>query len=552
MLRITLILVVKINNLHPCMAIKYLYKLLLIGSCTLIVGAGYQNQQTSEQNLPTSANNLITSKGNLPGVLTTYQASEENFPNPERGLAAVYDPPWPADLKITWGFCNPAPENAKKYTYTAWTEPLELARLKSQRAQGTSLAMVRYHLAEFRYKPLSQAFLNRLDDDFINVRKAGLKSVLHFTYNWPMGGPDAPIDRVLLHLDQLKPVIRKNVDAIAFMDAGFIGCWGEWHTSSNNLIGTGKEIEAVMNDNSRLIIDKIFEILPKERMVAVRYPRYKFDYSGSKDGKPIAPLTAAEAFSGSKKARWGQEDDCLVCGEWNAGTYWSPRKKPAEIKNFLNQDNRYVVQTGEPGDAPDKPAERDLDGDGYQDNYHSCKRVLNIFSQMRWSTINGGYNLGSPNSANKRWQKEGCYDTIAKKLGYRFRLIESSIPSRTKLGGKLSMSFKIANDGWASPYNPRKLEIILRNQKNGAISRLNLRNDPRFWEAGKTHLVQIQYPLPKNLAIGKYDVLLNLPDPTSKLKNRPEYSIRLANKDVWEATSGYNSFLKSIEIESKK
>jgi len=43
------------------------------------------------------------------------------------------------------------------------------------------------------------------------------------------------------------------------MDAGFIGCWGEWHTSSNNLIGTDSNDQAVMNNNSRLIADKIFE-----------------------------------------------------------------------------------------------------------------------------------------------------------------------------------------------------------------------------------------------------------------------------------------------------
>ncbi len=515
---------------------KYLPKLFLTVGCTLLLVTGYQRKLAGAKDTAT--------------VRTTYQPSDKNFPNPERGFATNYEAPWPANLKIAWGFCNDSPESAKKYTYTAWNKPLDIELLKAQRTKGESLAMVRYHIADFRNRPLSPKFLKHLDTDFEAVRKAGLKSVIRFAYNWPMGGPDAPIDKVLMHLDQLKPVLRKNVDVIAFMDAGFIGCWGEMHTSSNNLMGIDKEGQAVMNNNSRLIMNKIFEVLPRERMVTVRYPRYKFDYFGSKDWKPITPIKASEAFSGSKKARWAHNDDCLVCGEWNASTFWSLRKNEKEIKKFLNQENRYVVQSGEPGDIPTKPVTVDEDGDGYTSNYESCERSLDIFKQMRWSTINAGFNLWSPTSSYKRWRKDGCYEKIAKTFGYRFRLLESSLPRRVKSGGQLLMSFKITNDGWASPYNPRKLEIILRNRNSGVITRLGLSNDPRFWQARETQLIKVQQRLPANLAAGEYDVLVNLPDPAPKLKNRPEYSIQLANRDTWEASSGYNSLLKSVMVEA--
>ncbi|MDD1425228.1 DUF4832 domain-containing protein [Dolichospermum sp. ST_sed9] len=515
----------------PLTLLPYLRRLLLIGGGIVILVAIGQDK--------------FIGVGSSQIILTTYQPSDKNFSNPERGFAVSYDPPWPN--KITWDFCNPSQENSKKYTYTAWTEPLNLASLLSQQAQGMSLAMVRYHIAEFRDRPLSSEFLNRLDTDFATARKANIKLVIRFTYNWAMGGPDASLKKVHQHLNQIKKVLQKNVDVIAFMDAGFIGCWGEWHTSSNNLIGDYKT-DGAMNNASRLILDKIFEILPQERMVAVRVPRFKFQYFGSKNGKPIAPLTMYEAFIGSKKARWGQHDDCLVCGEWNFGTYWSPQKIAEDIRNFLSQDNRYVVQSGEPGDAPDKPSKVDEDSDGYTSNYESCTRVLEIFRQMRWSTINVNYNLGSPISY-KRWKKEGCYDTIAKKLGYRFRLLNSSIPNHVKLGGVFSMSFKIANDGWASPYNPRGLEIIFRNRTNGRVFRLVLSDDPRFWQAGEISTVNIRHYLPVNIAPGEYDILLNLPDPHLNLKNRPKYSIRLANKDIWEASTGYNSFLRRISIQ---
>ena len=475
-------------------------------------------------------------------VTNTYKTSNENFPNPERGFATAYEPPWPE--KVTWGLCEATDDN---YSYTKMNGPLELASLKADRANNISLALVRYHIAKYRNQPLSSDFLELLRKDFRTARQAGVKLVIRFSYNWPMGGHDASVDQVLMHLDQLKPVIQDNVDVIAFMEAGFIGCWGEWHHTTNQLINDEEGYS--INQNSRKIIDKIFEILPPERMVAVRYPRHKFQYFGSENWKPTAPLTESEAFNGSKKARWAHHDDCLVCGEWNYGTYWSPRKNGSEVRDFLSQDNRYLVQSGEPGDPGQLKDTEDEDQDGYTLGEHdSCSRIVELSSKLHWSVLNVNYNPQAP-IAYERWRKEGCYDKITKKLGYRFRLQESFIPKYQKADGKFLMSFKIVNDGWATPYNPRKLEIILRNQVNGQIFTIPLQDDPRFWQAGKIHIINVNSELPVNILSGKYEVLLNLPDPTSSLKNRPEYSIRLGNKHVWEENTGYNSLLTTVVIE---
>ena len=39
---------------------------------------------------------------------------------------------------------------------------------------------------------------------------------------------------------------------------------------------------------------------------------------------------------------------------------------------------------------------------------------------------------------------------------------------------------------------------------------------------------------------GEYTLSLNLPDPAEKLRNNPMFSIRLANKNVWDESTGYN------------
>jgi len=49
---------------------------------------------------------------------------------------------------------------------------------------------------------------------------------------------------------------------------------------------------------------------------------------------------------------------------------------------------------------------------------------------------------------------------------------------------------------------------------------------------------------------GAYELYLNLPDPEESLYSNPAYSVRLANKDVWEAATGYNSLLHQVKISS--
>ena len=50
------------------------------------------------------------------------------------------------------------------------------------------------------------------------------------------------------------------------------------------------------------------------------------------------------------------------------------------------------------------------------------------------------------------------------------------------------------------------------------------------------------------MAAGRYDLLLDLPDPYPSIAQRPEYSIRLANEDCWEEKTGYNKLNVSVVV----
>jgi hypothetical protein len=113
--------------------------------------------------------------------------------------------------------------------------------------------------------------------------------------------------------------------------------------------------------------------------------------------------------------------------------------------------------------------------------------------------------------------------------------------------GSFHISFRVENKGYASPYNPRPVQLVFRNRVNGREYFATLKTVPRFWFTGNTDVSE-QVPLPAGIIQGEYNVFLSLPDPAPSLKGRPEYSIRLANKNMWEETTGYNNLHHIVTI----
>jgi len=148
-----------------------------------------------------------------------FAASDEEFPNPERGLMV---------------FINLAEKGDLSYL----------------RGKGYSLVFANVSLAAFRGGPLAADFLAKLDQGFQRVRAAGLKIVLRFTYSGNIGDADAPKAIVLQHIAQLKPLLMSHGDVIAVLQAGFIGAWGEWHgsTHGNDNDGVRREVVTALLD----------------------------------------------------------------------------------------------------------------------------------------------------------------------------------------------------------------------------------------------------------------------------------------------------------------
>ena len=142
------------------------------------------------------------------------------------------------------------------------------------------------------------------------ARTAGIKVILRFQYNdGPIGAADASRTQILSHLAQLRPVLQANADVIAVMQAGLIGAWGEWHSSTNGLDETTQR---------SAILHGLLDALPTSRMVQVRTPNFVDDLF------PGGALTSALAFTGVDRARVGHHNDCFLASNNNFNTYPSP------------------------------------------------------------------------------------------------------------------------------------------------------------------------------------------------------------------------------------
>lgn len=434
-----------------------------------------------------------TENTNSEFITVQYKTDDSIFPNPERGL----------------------------YThrgYESSSKPITANELKRLRKDNITLIFTSYLLKDFITKPISDNVLKLIQDNFDALRANGMKAVLRFAYSKSSDASvyDADQHIALTHISQLKPLFEKNKDVIAVTEAGFIGAWGEWYYST--YYGNKGNPDY---DKRRIILNALLDAMPKERMISLRTPLFKTKMLNIGFNEP---LTEKEAYNQTHKARLSHHNDCFLANESDMGTY-----RVKGDRDYTATDSRYTCVGGETCTEPT--------------TYSACKAAIEAMSTYHWSYINIDYHEGILND----WQQKGCFEEIQKRLGYRFVLIEAQHPKETTAGNNYELMLTIENKGFAAPYNPRKAEIRFRSVTTGEIVYTHeMEADPQFWFSG-THEINEKIKLPKKMEAGEYEVFLFLPDPTESLYARPAYAIRLANKDTWEESTGYNKlFIQNV------
>jgi hypothetical protein len=416
-----------------------------------------------------------------------FKASDEAIRNPERGF----------------------------YSHLEWTNaggsPMSSATLQNLKNQGLSLVLNIYYMSSYVDKPLDEEFLTLAENNMKALRANGFKTILRFAYSKSESAAvyDAPIEVTLNHLQQLKPLLQAYADVIAAMEAGFIGVWGEWYYT--NHYGTGAFMNVALR---KRLVDSLLSVLPTERMVCLRTPGYKLKLLGITGADT---LTQSEAYGASKKARLAYHNDCFLATSNDMGTFANDAERA-----YSKADSRYLVMGGETC-APSE--------------YSGCINALQQLRDYHWSYLNKDYHqavLGS-------WTMQECMDEVKAKLGYRFQLLYVDGQTEVKKGAEYSIKCLLYNSGFAAPYNPRDVYVLLLANDGSEVQRTKAPNvDPRFWMSNAYQRVDLSFTIPNNLSSGTYKVALELPDPKPTIADNPDYAIQLANHGVWDAEKGCN------------
>ncbi|MGE0801665.1 MAG: DUF4832 domain-containing protein [Lautropia sp.] len=412
-------------------------------------------------------------------VQATLAPTEMALPNPERGFFGAA-----GDLAAV------APEE-----------------LRAEAAEGFTLLRSYVRLDAFIDRDLTDDFLAALSAGFTAAREAGVKVVLRFSYNDPEDdfgsdqlAQDASIEQALRHIEQLAPMLRDNADVIAFFEAGFIGAWGEWHSSASGLD---------QSVNRLRIRDALLAALPDERFVLFRSPPDLLAWFG-------ASFDATAAFGATASARAGHHNDCFLSDDTDVGTY--PNDQP-ELRAMVAGRAAYVPSGGETCDGA---APRS-----------ACSDVLAEGRRYAMTYLNAHYFRPA---FHERWARDGCLPEVARSLGYRLALETVRHPRAGDRGVPLAFAFGVRNDGWAPLYNRRDLTVLLTAVEGDARAEVTVAGvDPRRWSPslpGETVAdVTGSVILPHELPPGDYDVWIGLPDRDARLAGDPRYAIRFANAE---------------------
>lgn len=408
------------------------------------------------------------------------------IPNPERGFYFV--------------------KNFK----SAKADLLTASTIESNRLKNRTICYLGFYPKQYMDGDISEDFLQMVRANMQVLRENGAKCIMRFAYSdsenekpW-----DATPEVVQKHIKNIKPILQEYGDVIMCLQAGFVGVWGEWYYTENFVFNPETPEDHALRKE---VIDAMLDALPADRSVGLRTPMFKRNMyaTGYRD-----TLTLATAYDGSPKARISGFNDCFGASSTDQGTFGS-----SATREYWKRDTRYTLMGGETCAVS---------------SFCECEVSLKDMEDYHWTYLNIEYNRNVHNV----WKDGGCWDEVERRLGYRLSLTDA-YHSDFAAGQDVTVAVQIKNSGFAAPMNGRGFEFVLVDG-NGKKTVYGFEDiDPRYWFANRTINVEKVISIPAD-ASGKCTLYLNLPDPKPTLHDNPRFSIRLANENVWDETTGYN------------
>ena len=398
-------------------------------------------------------------------------------------------------------------------------------------------------------RPLSPEKLEDIETFFRKLRESGAKALLRFAYELypPPAGPTA--GTVLKHIAQLRPLLHRYQDVIYVLQCGFVGRFGEFHHSFHHL----EEDPGFCRE----LLSAVLEALPEGKKTMLRYPRLKRALFGN------APLTEAEAFSGTAPARIGHFNDYFMGNNNHGGTFGAGDLSIEEEFHYLDEESRYLPMDGElqwrdlAGVA--LPHEALLNFSRWHYDTFSMVHGHSLFEQEFypidwWKSVPVDPMLLHDNripvsddyfyDAAGNFVPRSHFEYIRDHLGYRLELLSAAMPESVRADDRLEAEIQLVNRGFSAPVNPRPVQLVL--QCDSERRSFPFETDVRRWYGGTEQVLKLSVTLPPEMVPGIYQAGLALPDASEILADNPAFAIRCANS--LEFRDGVNQLGMEITV----
>ena len=220
---------------------------LLLFACTSPIDP----PQEQEEDQPVSAVEQVGEDDEIDGVQVSFTEFTGTLANPERGHYRARDVFRSSDV-------------------------LKSSEVKAQRADGYTLWYLGFYLDKFLNGDISDSFLGYIQSCFDALRSGGAKGIIRFAYSdsyeegTSMAKEDAPVDVVMRHVEQIKPILQKNEDVLFVFQAGFVGTWGEWYYTPHFVYRPSSDADF---QPRKKLTEALLDAVPASRQIELRTPR---------------------------------------------------------------------------------------------------------------------------------------------------------------------------------------------------------------------------------------------------------------------------------------
>jgi hypothetical protein len=382
-----------------------------------------------------------------------------------------------------------------------------------------TMALLIITLDETLNKPITNDGLKALNDILEVLKENGYKVVIRFRYGRKEGTEPNDFSTMLEHIVQVGPILKKYADIIPVYQAGYIGAYGEWHTT---------KYDDVTYENQ--ILDAMFSNSSELTEIAVREPKdYRNYLKHVNNNKDVIK-------------RFGQYNDAFLSTYSDMGTY-DNREEDIAYMSPITENTFYGGETVYAGEEyanlVTATKEMRLLHTNYLNLFHDLDKLAYWEAQIVTADI------------DKTFAGKNGLEYVFNRIGYRFVLRESKLTKTVMQGKNLKISFSIENTGFGNPIGINNTYLLL--EKDGYYYRTPISFNPATILCDTTKKYELEVKLPFALEASNWNVYIQMSSLKNEITAPDKEFVKFANYDLYNGNikANYIGTINVLETNNK-